>query len=113
MEATTTRDGAGTAERAYVARRLERFDRDVRGYDAEATAKSILEHDERARASERARMGGATAPPRAAATANAREIDGPARAGLGSRPTDASIGGDEIYALYRARRAYREPAGRR
>ena len=54
VEATTTRDGAGTAASEYVARRLERFDRDVRGYDAEATAKSILEHDERARASERA-----------------------------------------------------------
>lgn len=112
VEATTTR-AAREPPRAYVERRLERFDRDVRGYDASASAKSMLEHDERARASERGRAGTAAATTRAAPTANARETDGPARAGLGSRPTDASIGGDEIYALYRANRAYREPAGRR
>ena len=112
VEATTTR-AAREPPRAYVERRLERFDRDVRGYDASASAKSMLEHDEPGRAPHGGRAGPAAAPPRAAPPATARYTAAPARAGLGSRPTDASIGGDEIYALYRANRAYREPVGRR
>lgn len=93
--------------RAYVRRRLERFDRDLRGYDVQASLidRSSIEQPERIgvpSSSSIARR------PIGRASEAADAPAGSARAGLGSRPSDAaSI--DDPYARYRSERssAYR------
>jgi len=91
--------------RTYVRRRLERFDRDLRGYDVQASLidRSSTEHPERigvpsSSSIARRPIGGASE------AAGADAPAGSARAGLGSRP---SI--DDPYARYRSERssAYR------
>jgi len=93
--------------REYVGRRLERFDRDLRGYDVQTCLidRSSCEKTERIgvpSSSSIARR--PTGRASAAADAAPSGAAGSARAGLGSRPSDAaSI--DDPYARYRSERS--------
>lgn len=91
--------------RAYVRRRLERFDRDLRGYDVQASLidRSSIEHPERIGVPSSSSI--ARRPiGRASEAAGVDAPAGSARAGLGSRP---SI--DDPYTRYRSEKssAYR------
>ena len=95
--------------RTYVRRRLERFDRDLRGYDVQASLidRPSCENPERIGVSSSSSIA-RRAIGRASEPADADAPAGSARAGLGSRPSDAaSI--DDPYARYRSERssAYR------
>lgn len=96
--------------RTYVRRRLERFDRDLRGYDVQASLidrSSIEQQPERIGVPSSSSIA-RRAIGRASEPADAEAPAGSARAGLGSRPSDAaSI--DDPYARYRSERssAYR------
>ena len=96
--------------RAYVRRRLERFDRDLRGYDVQASLidRSSIEHPERISVPSSSSIARRPIGRASEADAGADAPAGSARAGLGSRPSDAaSI--DDPYARYRSERssAYR------
>lgn len=92
--------------RAYVRRRLERFDRDLRGYDVQASLidRSSIEHPERISVPSSSSIARRPIGRASEADAGADAPTGSARAGLGSRPSD-----DDPYARYRSEKssAYR------
>ena len=108
VDAEGTRRGTSTPPppNAYLERRFDRFYRDVRGYDADARARTVLETACGTSNGRGATDGGATRRARGAnvgagAGASAARAGGSTRAGLGSRPDDD----DDAYATFRSSRS--------
>ena len=108
VDAEETRRGTSTPPppNAYLERRFDRFYRDVRGYDADARARTVLETACGTSNGRGATDGGATRRARGAnvgagAGASAARAGGSTRAGLGSRPDDD----DDAYATFRSSRS--------
>lgn len=104
VDAEETRRGTSTPPppNAYLERRFDRFYRDVRGYDADARARTVLESACGTSNGRGATDGGATRRARGANVgAGAARAGGSTRAGLGSRPDDD----DDAYATFRSSRS--------